>query len=138
MAQTTDIHGYIAMFEDYDPIFLKAHFSNENAQEVATLLKELQQFRNTAWRESLSKIKEITELKREVATLKGEDTDTANMTREQRLTAAANIITATCKKYDVTIEDFSYGDGFDLRVTITHDHTTESKKLDIDDNGFEK
>ena len=63
--------------------------------------------------------------------------DVADMTREERLAAAADIITAACKKYKVDIEDFSYGAGDDLRVTITHNHTTESKPLNLDFYGFD-
>lgn len=51
---------------------------------------------------------------------------------------AAEEITAIYKKYDVSIEDYSYGDGFDIRVTIMYDSKTYSEKLNIDDLGFDK
>lgn len=60
------------------------------------------------------------------------------MTREERLKKAAEEINAICKKYDVGIEDYSYGDGFDIRVTIMYDSNTYSEKLNIDDLGFDK
>jgi hypothetical protein len=60
------------------------------------------------------------------------------MTREERLKKAAEEINDICKKYDVSIEDYSYGDGFDIRVTITYDLNTYSEKLKINDYGFDK
>lgn len=55
----------------------------------------------------------------------------SKMTTEQKLEVAANIISNTCRKFGVDIEDYSGGDGFDLRVTITNNHTTFSKQLNI-------